>query len=133
MQMDVWPWQWGPPGRTYHSQIKAPLTPSEDSTLQISAQSTLAKLVRMARLLMIDEATMLDHFHLEALERSLRDIMEKSDLDCGENILVLAGDFRQCLPVVQGASRAGIVSQCINKSNLWSKFKILRHKGEGQW
>ena len=35
-------------GRTYHSRMKAPLTPTEDSTLQISAQSVLAKLVRMA-------------------------------------------------------------------------------------
>ena len=106
--------------------MKAPLTPSEESTLQISAQSSLAKLVRMSRLLMIDEATMLDRFQLEALERSLRDLMGKSDLVFGGKVLVLAGDFRQCLPVVPGASRAGIVSQCINKSRLWPHFKILR-------
>ena len=113
-------------GRTYHSRMKAPLTPTEESTLQISAQSTLAKLVRMSRLLMIDEATMLDRFQLEALERSLRDLMGQPDLLFGGKVLVLAGDFRQCLPVVPGASRAGIVSQCINKSKLWQHFQILR-------
>jgi hypothetical protein len=80
-------------GRTYHSRMKAPLTPTEDSTLQISAQSSLAKLVRMARLLMIDEATMLDRFQLEALDRSLRDLMGKSDLVFGGKVLVLAGDI----------------------------------------
>ena len=69
-------------GRTYHSRMKAPLTPTEDSTLQISAQSSLAKLVRMARLLMI-----------EAMDRSLRDLMGKSDLVFGGKVLVLAGDI----------------------------------------
>ena len=113
-------------GRTYHSRMKAPLNPTEDSTLQISAQSSLAKLIRMSRLLMIDEATMLDRFQLEALDRSLQDLMGKPDLVFGGKVIVLAGDFRQCLPVVPGASRAGIVSQCINKSKLWKHFKILK-------
>ena len=44
-------------GRTYHSRLKAPLTPTDESMLQISAQSSLAKLVRMAKLLLIDEST----------------------------------------------------------------------------
>ena len=56
-------------GRTFHSRLKAPLSVSEDSMLQISAQSSLAKLVRMAKLLLIDESTMLDRFQLEALDR----------------------------------------------------------------
>jgi hypothetical protein len=40
--------------------------------------------------------------------------------------LLLAGDFRQCLPVVKGANRAQTTSHCINKSYLWKHFKILR-------
>ena len=44
-------------GRTFHSRLKAPLTPSPESTLQITAQSNLAKLVRTSKLLMIDEAS----------------------------------------------------------------------------
>ena len=113
-------------GRTFHSRLKALLTPTEESTLQISAQSGLAKLVRMARLLLIDEATMLDRYQLEALDRTLRDLMRPNNQPFGGKILLLAGDFRQCLPVVPGASRAGIVSHCINQSHLWSNFKILQ-------
>ena len=113
-------------GRTFHSRMKAPLTPTEESTLQISAQSSLAKLVRMARLLMIDESTMLDRFQLEALDRSLRDLMAQPNQPFGGKILLLAGDFRQCLPVVPGANRAGTVSHCINKSNLWQHFKVFQ-------
>ena len=115
-----------PLGRTFHSRLKAQLNPTEESTLQISAQSSLAKLVRMARLLLIDEATMLDRFQLEALDRSLRDLMGQSDQPFGGKVILLAGDFRQCLPVVPGANRAGTVSHCINKSHLWQHFKVLR-------
>ena len=113
-------------GRTFHSRMKAPLTAAEDSTLAISGQSSLAQLVRMSKLLLIDEATMLDRYMLEALDRTLRDLLNKPDKPFGDKILILAGDFRQCLPVVQGATRAGIVSHCINQSALWSSFQILR-------
>merc|ERR1712015_50582 len=45
-------------GRTFHSRLKAPLSPTEESVFNIPGQSTLAELIRMAKLLMIDEATM---------------------------------------------------------------------------
>ena len=112
-------------GRTFHSRLKAPLTPTEESTLHISAQSNLAKLVRLSKLMIIDEATMLDRYMLEALDRSLRDLMNMPDDEFGGKIIILAGDFRQCLPVVPGASRPGIIKHCINQSHLWSKFTVL--------
>ena len=113
-------------GRTFHSRLKAPLTPHEESTLQISGQSSLAKLVQMAKLLLVDEAPMLDRFQLEALDRSLRDLMGQPDQPFGGKILLLAGDFRQCLPVVPGANRAGTVDHCINQSHLWKNFQVLQ-------
>ena len=113
-------------GRTFHSRLKAPLTPTEESTLQISGQSSLAKLVQMARVLLVDESPMLDRFLLEALDRSLRDLMGQPEQPFGGKIILLAGDFRQCLPVVPGASRAGTVDHCINQSHLWQHFKVLR-------
>ena len=47
----------------------------------------------MARLLLIDESTMLDRFKLEALDRSLRDLMGLPEQPFGGKILLLAGDF----------------------------------------
>ena len=35
-------------------------------------------------------------------------------------------NFRQCLPVVPGSSRAGTVSHCINNSLLWKHFHVLK-------
>ena len=112
-------------GRTFHSRMKAPLTPTEDSTLSISAQSATADLVRRAKLLYIDEATMIHRFHLEALDRTLRDLTGKPDTPFGGKVVVLSGDFRQILPVVPGASRAGLVDACVNRSHLWQHFRVL--------
>ena len=111
-------------GRTFHSRMKAPLNPDDESMLRISAQSELAKLVRMARLLVVDEATMLDNRQLAALDRTLQDLMGCLE-PFGNKVLVLSGDMRQCLPVVPGASRAGIVERCINQSPLWQHFRVM--------
>ena len=104
-------------GRTFHSRLKAPLHPTEESTLNIPAQGTLAKLVRRCRLLLIDEASMLHRFYLEALDRTLRDLMKTPDTPFGGMIIVMAGDFRQCLPVVPGSNKAQISKICINQSH----------------
>ena len=47
----------------------------------------------MAKLLLIDEATMLDRLLLEALDRSLRDIMGQQKKPFGGKTLLLAKDF----------------------------------------
>lgn len=110
-------------GRTFHSRMKAPLTPTEDSIFAIPGQSTLKKLLEQARILLIDEATMLHRFQLEGLDRTLRDILDDAR-PFGGKTLVLTGDFRQTLTVVPRASRAGIVDCCINRSHLWSLFTV---------
>lgn len=40
--------------------------------------------------------------------------------------MVLGGDFKQMLPVIPHANRATVISKCLNKSHLWSKFKQLK-------
>ena len=112
-------------GRTFHSRMKAPLDPDKDSTLKITSQSNLAELLRISKLFLIDEATMLNRYLLEAMDRTLRDILQKPNLPFGGKIVILAGDFRQCLPVVPSQGRAGIVKQVVNKSYLWHYFNVL--------
>ena len=79
-------------GQTFHSHLEAPLSPSEESVFNIKGQSTLADLIRMSKLLMIDEATMLHCYQLEALDRMLRDVMKDDHLFGGKTI-VMSGDF----------------------------------------
>lgn len=114
-------------GRTYHSRMKAPLTPSPDGVLSINSQSVLADLIRRAKIILIDEVTMMDRFHLEMMDRTLRDIIAV-DQPFGGKIIILSGDFRQTLPVVPGANRAGITDTCINRSSLWNHFTVMELK-----
>ena len=112
-------------GRTFHSRFKPPLILSEDSRLMIPVQTELAKLIRMAKLILVHEATMLDNRLLEALHLALQDILDNK-LPFGGKVVILSGDFRQTLPVVKGGSRAGIVERCINQHYLFEQhFKVM--------
>jgi hypothetical protein len=114
-------------GRTFHSRLKAPLSPNEDSVCNIDAQSTLADLIRLARIIIVDEAPMLHRYIIEALDRTLRDLMNNNKPFGGKSV-VLSGDFRQCLPIVPHAGRGTIVDASMKRSNLWKYFKKLELK-----
>ncbi|XP_029124910.1 uncharacterized protein LOC109787689 [Cajanus cajan] len=113
-----------PGGRTAHSRFKIPINVEEDSFFSISKQSDLAKLIRETTTIIWDEAPMTNRYALEALDRSLKDI-----LDCnapfGGKIMILGGDFRQVLPVVPKGTKAQMIYACIVKSHLWPITKVL--------
>jgi ATP-dependent DNA helicase PIF1 len=112
-------------GRTFHSRFKLPLNINSESVCNIDARSTLAKLICETRIIVWDEAPMSHRFQLEALDRTLRDITDK-DAPFGGKIMLLSGDFRQCLPVIPGASRAEVVDAALNRSYLWQYFKVMK-------
>ena len=112
-------------GRTLHSRFKVPLNINKDSVCNIDAQSTLAKLICMAKIIVWDEAPMNSRFQLEALDRTLQDISSVYSKPFGGKILVLSGDFRQCLPIIPNGSRAEIVDAALNRSYLWKFFRVM--------
>ena len=57
----------------------------------------------MAKLIVWDEAPMSHRYQLEALDRTLRDVTGVDEPFEGK-IMLLSGDFRQCLPVIPNAS-----------------------------
>ncbi|CDF36188.1 ATP dependant DNA helicase PIF1 [Chondrus crispus] len=61
---------------------------------------------------------------IETVDRSLRDLMQ-TDRPFGGKFLLLAGDFRQILPVVPGGSRGQIVSACVKSSPLYRECRFL--------
>ncbi|CAD6207210.1 unnamed protein product [Miscanthus lutarioriparius] len=72
------------------------------------------------------------HRHcFESLDRSMRDILGETDYSCfnrlfGGKTVVLGGDFRQVLPVVEGDSRLDTIDASITNSYLWNHVKILK-------
>ncbi|KAG7955672.1 hypothetical protein I3843_11G084800 [Carya illinoinensis] len=87
-----------PEGRTAHSRFKIPLNTDEHSMCCVSKQSAIAKLLRMARLIIWDETPRSRKQHVEALDKMLRDIND-SELTFSGKVVVFGGDFRQVLPV----------------------------------
>ncbi|GJS87603.1 DNA helicase [Tanacetum coccineum] len=64
----------------------------------------------------------------EALDRSLKDIVNKLFSLFGGKLVLLGGDFRQTLPVKKGASKMEIIASCISESALWPSFKVFTLK-----
>ena len=96
-------------GRTAHSRFKIPLKLTKNTTLNIKKQSELADLIRKAKVILWDEAPMMNKFAFEAVDKSFQDLMNNTNL-FGGKIIVLGGDFRQILPVVVRGNQAKIVS-----------------------
>ena len=69
------------------------LDPSEEGCFSISGQSSLATLIKRAKVLLVDEATLIDRRNLDKFERTLRDVTG-SEEPWGGKIVILSGDFR---------------------------------------
>ncbi|XP_027941254.1 uncharacterized protein LOC114195057 [Vigna unguiculata] len=113
-----------PGGRTAHSRFKIPINVEASSFCSISKQSDLVKLIKTTKAIIWDEAPMINRYVLEALNQTLKDILD-SDAPFGGKVIILGGDFRQVLPVVQKGTKAQMIFACIINSHLWSNTKIL--------
>ncbi|XP_015057654.1 uncharacterized protein LOC107003921 [Solanum pennellii] len=122
-----------PNGRTAHSRFHIPLDVTPESTCDIKQGSQLAELLKKTCLIIWDEAPMANKYCLEALDKSLRDILRdryenSSDRPFGGLTIVCGGDFRQILPVIPKGTGADIVDASLNNSHLWPYFSIYELK-----
>nr|GEV75680.1 DNA helicase [Tanacetum cinerariifolium] len=101
----------------------------EESLCRITKNSQVEKLLPDTDLIIWDEDPMNDRRCFEALDRSLRDIIDKPSSLFGKKSVFLGGDFWQTLPVKKGASKIEVISSCISESALWPSFKFttLKH------
>ncbi|XP_026439764.1 uncharacterized protein LOC113338595 [Papaver somniferum] len=119
-----------PGGRTAHSRLKIPITLEDNSTCDISHGTQLAGLIKKAEIVIWDEAPMIHRHAFEALERTVKDLMnERKDKTkeklFGVKTLLFGGDFRQILPVIRGGSRENIIDASISRSRLWKHFHVF--------
>ncbi|XP_055918607.1 uncharacterized protein LOC129950708 [Eupeodes corollae] len=113
-------------GKTAHSTFKLPLTVSLDqqSVCSIRKNGPLGKLLQDTSLIIWDECTMSHRAHVEAVDRTLKDIRNSCNM-MGGVTFVFAGDFRQTLPVVTKGTRADVIKACLKSSPLWLSIKTL--------
>ncbi|XP_062202425.1 uncharacterized protein LOC133904848 isoform X1 [Phragmites australis] len=120
-----------PGGRTAHSRFKIPLNIDDSTICDIKRGTMLAGLILKTSLVIWDEALITHRKCFETLDRTLRDIVggqnpEAKDLVFGGKVIVLGGDLRQILPVIEGGTRAEIVNASITNSTLWRHVKVLK-------
>ncbi|RCN50729.1 hypothetical protein ANCCAN_03114 [Ancylostoma caninum] len=113
-------------GRTAHSAMKLSLdlACSENPVGNISKGSGKAQVLKMCKGIVWDECTMAHKRALEALDRTLQDIRGNNRL-MGGVVLVLAGDFRQTLPVIPRATPADELNACLKASYLWRHVRKM--------
>ncbi|GBP75532.1 ATP-dependent DNA helicase pif1 [Eumeta japonica] len=109
-----------------HSALKLPLNLNtiDTPTCNISRSSAMGKLLMQCKLIVWDECTMAHKKSLEALNFTLKDLRRNNNIFGGLMIL-LAGDFRQTLPVVPRGTPADELNACLKASPLWNNVKKL--------
>uniref|UniRef100_A0ABD2WQ69 ATP-dependent DNA helicase n=1 Tax=Trichogramma kaykai TaxID=54128 RepID=A0ABD2WQ69_9HYME len=105
-------------GRTAHSALKLPLNlhVTETPTCNITKNSGMGKILQTCQLIIWYECTMAHKKALEALDRTLQDLREKSS-PFGGALILLSGDFRQTLPVIPRSTPADELDACLKSSN----------------
>ena len=117
-------------GRTVHTKTKLPIQLEFGITrCPIKETSALAEMIRRMKFMVIDEVTMGDKAMFDTLDRTFQEI-RGNKLPFGGVVMVFSGDWRQCLPVVQGGNRPVIVSHTFKRhEGLWPKVQV-RHLTE---
>lgn len=97
-----------PGGRTIYSKFELPLQANESTMTNMSKQGGGAKLIKQAKFVIWDEASMAKRNTDEPVYRIFRDIKD-DNIPSGEKVMNFGGDFRHVLPVVLKATRAETV------------------------
>src|SRR6266540_4440708 len=119
-----------PNGRTTHSRFRIPIDLDELSMCDIKRETNLAKLLIDTSLIIWDKALMTHKQCFEAFDRSLRDIIAETDkkaldIPFGGKVVVLGGDPKQVLPVIENGTKEQIINASIITSYLWTNVTIL--------
>ncbi len=107
-----------------HSYLKIPIVLNHMSFYYIRKQDDLAALIRQTKLILWDEAPMINKLAFEVVDRTLRDLTDKNE-PFGDIVFVMSRDFRQVLSVIPRGCHAGIISALIKNSYLWESIEVF--------
>ena len=110
-------------GRTAHSCFKIPIPIFNDFNCNISKDSLLSKVLQQTGIIIWDEVPMQHKFAVEALDNTLKDILENDKLFRGITVL-FGGDFRQTLPIVPRGSKHQVLKASLRNSRLWRHVRM---------
>ena len=97
-------------GTTVHSAFFIPIDLDAQTEPRLQYQSARAEQIRNAKLIFIDEYTMLNKEVFAMVDKTIRSVMPAGplrDLPFGGKTIVPSGDWKQLLCVVQGEHKIG--------------------------
>lgn len=116
-----------PGGWTAHAMFKLPmdeaLTPS--CVCNINTQTQRAELIRKSDLIIWDELPMTHRYCVEALDRTLQDLMKNNTIFGGKTIL-FSGDWRQTGPIVKNGTATDTIDAAFISSPLWKDVHRMK-------
>lgn len=87
-----------PRGRTIHSMLKISISTLESSTCNINKENDRAKLLKLVKLIIWDEAVMAHKYNFKPFNKTLKDIMAETRTSkhiFEGKVIVFGGDFRK--------------------------------------
>eukprot|EP00435_Cladocopium_sp_Y103_P060653 s247_g22.t1 len=115
-----------PGGRTCHARFGFPVSiPQEHVPWRVKARTGKGQVLIRTSLLLWDEVVTAPAGALDAADACLRDLCQ-CDKPFGGKVVVLGGDLRQTLPVLEHADRSEIIANAITGSMVWANPVLRR-------
>ena len=115
-----------PGGRTCHARFGFPVPmPREDVPWSVTAATGRGQVLIQCCAVVWDEVGTASAAALDAADACMRDLRQ-CDEPFGGALVLLGGDLRQTLPVMELASRAEIVAGAVTQSKLWKSGCVRR-------
>ncbi|UYV78395.1 hypothetical protein LAZ67_16001173 [Cordylochernes scorpioides] len=113
-------------GLTAHSTFKLPLDLTRDEVpiCNLNADSAMGEVLRQCKFIVWDDCTMAHRHALEAVDITLKDCRQ-DQRPMGSVVLLLAGDFRQILPIIP--REATILTVCFQNEEVFISRIPLIH------
>lgn len=111
-----------PQGTTAHHAAALPVPLRSNS--KANPRGLKLRKLSEAHVIIWDEAPMSVRYAFEAFDERLREI-HQTTAAFGGTIVVLGGDFRQCLPVEEHSLTSEQLNLSIKRSRLWANFTVF--------
>lgn len=111
---------------TLHSAFRLPLNQSQNGTPNVRWQELQGQRIREAEILIIDEISMIESRLLDMVDRSCRDLEsnpEKKQMPFGGKVVMIAGDWKQLLPVLKNKSIREQAMASVRSSPMYQRFR----------
>jgi hypothetical protein len=114
-------------GRTAHSAFRIPIDCDAKDTPRIDGQEALAQKLRRAKIVIVDEVTMINKHVYNFIDATLRSLYSgpEREMPFAGKIVAISGDWKQRLPIVTSGKRPEIVANTIKATDTYSLFETL--------